>query len=224
MSIEQLACALSTRRGALDSARLRRWAVVAGAGLLATGAQAHGGADAGAHHAAAGALASWWAGFSHPYTGLDHLAAMLAVGLWSAMTARNWWRAPAAFAVLLGLGAVLAWAGLTLPAAEPMIAASLVVTGLLVTARLAMPQWAAAALVGGFALFHGAAHGTELTGCGAPLLALIGMVMGTMGLHLIGATAGLLLRGRGHWLARMAGAAVGAFGLVSLLPALGLAI
>jgi urease accessory protein len=177
---------------------------------------AHVGADAGGHHD------GFRTGFMHPFTGTDHLVAMLAVGVWSALAAaQTGWRslaaAPLSFAALLLLGAVLALGGLSLPAVEPMIAVSLLVLGLLVATRQALPMAAGAALVGGFALFHGAAHGSELAG-GA---ALAGMVLATVLLHGAGLWIGLLIsrqrRERSVWLARAAGLASAAFGAALLL-------
>ena len=165
-------------------------------------ALAHVGADAGDHH---GLLA----GFAHPLTGLDHLAAMLAVGVWSALTSRRIWAAPLAFAGLLLAGALLAQAGVAFPGVEPMIAASMLVVGLLLAAQVRLPEAMGALLVGAFALFHGAAHGQELAGH----TALLGMVAGTAVLHLSGMGLGWLLRSRGTWWPRLAGAAVALFGL-----------
>ncbi len=165
-------------------------------------ALAHVGADAGGHH---GLLT----GFSHPLTGLDHLAAMLAVGFWSALTTRRVWAAPLAFAGLLLAGALLAQAGIAFPGIEPMIAASMLVVGLLLAAQVRLPEAAGALLVGAFALFHGAAHGQELAGT----TALLGMVAGTAVLHLIGMGLGLMMRTRAAWLPRLAGAAVALFGM-----------
>lgn len=165
-------------------------------------ALAHVGADAGGHH-------GLMSGFLHPVTGLDHLAAMLAVGVWSALTTRRIWAAPLAFALTLLSGALLAQAGVALPAIEPMIAASMLVMGLLLVAHVRLPETVGAVLVGAFALFHGAAHGQELGGT----LALLGMVAGTLSLHLAGMGMGLLLRQRSPWLARVAGATVALSGL-----------
>lgn len=170
-------------------------------------------------HEGHGAHASGFAaGFAHPFTGLDHLAAMLAVGVWSAMTATNPRRAlaaPLAFATLLLAGALLGAAGVALPAVEPMIATSLLALGLLLAARATLPGAAGALLVGGFALFHGAAHGGELAGAGA----LAGMVLATGALHATGLGLGLALKApRTAWLARAAGAGVAAFGVALLWP------
>jgi hypothetical protein len=120
-------------------ARLFRAALFALASALPLWAAAHTGADAGAHHPA-----GFLDGLVHPLAGPDHLAAMLAVGCWSALTARRIWLAPLAFAAMLLVGALMGLAGLNLPAVEPVIAASLLVLGLLVAARTQLPATAAA--------------------------------------------------------------------------------
>ncbi|MCU7371958.1 HupE/UreJ family protein [Paucibacter sp. O1-1] len=148
-------------------------------------------------------------GISHPFTGLDHLAAMLAVGIWSAGTPRRQWLAPLVFTLMLLAGALLAQSGLHFPAVEPMIAGSLLVVGALLMSPQQLPVAAAALAMGGFALFHGAAHGQELSGTGA----LAGMVLGTALLHGLGIGLGLALRKGSLWLPRLSGAAVALFGM-----------
>lgn len=154
-------------------------------------------------------------GLLHPFTGLDHLAAMLAVGFWSALSARRLWTAPLAFAAMLLAGAVLGLAGIELPAVEPMIAASLLVLGLLVALRTRLPAALAAVLVGLFAIFHGAAHGTELAGAAHIWAPLAGMLVTTLALHATGLGLGWALR-HSAWVARLAGAGVAAFGVTLL--------
>lgn len=174
-------------------------------------ALAHAGHDAGGHHGFA-------AGLEHPFTGLDHLMAMLAVGLWGALTAAPGdrgalLRAPLAFAGMLLIGALAASAGLALPAVESMIAASLLALGLLLALRLSLPAAVGVALVGGFAVFHGAAHGQELSGWQA----LAGMLLGTVLLHALGLALGRLLRDRSVWWTRLAGAAAAGVGVAALI-------
>jgi urease accessory protein len=183
--------------------------------LACTLAVAHTGNDAAAHHGVADAFV---AGLAHPFTGPDHLAAMWAVGMWSALTARLVWLAPLAFAATLLVGALLGFAGLSLPALEQTIAASLLVLGLLLATRAALPAAAGAALAAGFALFHGVAHGQEL---GGPFgnWALCGMLAATVGLHCTGIALGLAMRRRNPWLTRGAGAGVVVFGLSLLFAA-----
>jgi urease accessory protein len=176
-------------------------------------ARAHTGVDGGLHHG----LVS---GFLHPLTGADHLAAMVAVGLWSALTARRAWPdllwAPLGFAVMLLAGALAGLGGLQLPAVEPMIAASLLVIGLLVVTQQRLPALAAAMLVGVFAVFHGVAHGQELAGESGAALTLAGMLAATVLLHIAGIAIGWSLRNGHRWLPRLAGAAVAAFGVALL--------
>ncbi|GKS96972.1 HupE/UreJ family protein [Acidovorax sp. SUPP2825] len=170
----------------------------------------HGAQDA--LHADAGFLD----GLVHPFTGLDHLAAMLAVGVWSALAVRPVWLAPAAFVALLVAGATAGFLGVAVPAVEPMIAASLLVLGLLVAWRrhLALPL--AAGLAGAFAFFHGAAHGTELGGSGQ-WLALAGMVIATATLHAAGIALGHAVVARHRWLAVAAGASTALLGATLLV-------
>lgn len=180
---------------------------------LPTLALAHTGAADGHAHV------RFFDGLLHPVTGADHLAAMLAVGAWSALALRPPWAAPLAFVALLLAGALAGLSGLSgfhLPAVEPMIAASLLVIGLLMATRARLPVALAAALVGGFALFHGVAHGAELAGEGAAA-ALGGMVLGTAVLHVAGIGIGQAVLARQRWLRAASGAAVAALGSVMLL-------
>jgi urease accessory protein len=162
----------------------------------------------------------WLTGFLHPLTGLDHLAAMVAVGLWSALAARRAWPdllwAPLGFAAMLLVGALLGLQGIQLPAVEPMIAVSLLVIGLLVLTRWHVPGAAAAALVGVFAVFHGLAHGYELAGDANALPTVAGMLTATLLLHGAGLAAGWALRHASVWVPRLAGAGVALFGLALL--------
>lgn len=202
------------------------WAAGLAAATLASVAQAHVGADGLAH--SHGAFDSFTAAAVHPLTGLDHLAAMVSVGLWSALSlgdqsmpstsAKRLLSAPLAFAATLLVGALMALNGVTLPGVEPMIAASLLALGLLVATRTQLPMGVGTALVAGFALFHGLAHGQELGGhAGA---ALTGMVLSTLVLHTAGIGLGLALRQRSRWLPRIAGMGVAALGLGLLSPAI----
>jgi urease accessory protein len=156
--------------------------------------------------------AGFLAGLAHPLTGADHLAAMLAVGLWAvSLSGRALWLVPASFVALLAAGAVLGGFGLALPAVEPMIALSVVALGLAAAVRVQAPVAAAAALVGGFALFHGQAHGAEMPALASPLLYGAGFVVATAALH----AAGIVL-GRTAWLGRTVGPAIAGYGLLLL--------
>ena len=102
-------------------------------------------------------------GFTHPFTGLDHMLAMVAVGLWAGLNGgRALWAWPAAFVGVMVLGGALGIAGVAVPMVEPGILASVVVLGLLVLAAAQLPVAAGAVLVAAFALLHGHAHGAEL--------------------------------------------------------------
>lgn len=190
--------------------------------MLSTSAMAHTGGD---HLHTHDALGSFMSGALHPMGGLDHLAAMLSVGLWTALgagvgttRATQLWTAPLAFAATLLLGALLALGGVQLPGVEPMIAASLLVVGLLVASRTQLSIGAGAGLVATFALFHGLAHGQELGG--HAMAALAGMVLSTMALHACGMALGLALQKRSHWWSRLAGGTVAGFGISLLSPVL----
>jgi urease accessory protein len=186
-------------------------ALLIAAGLgLSTLASAHLGTDLGNHHPVA-----WIEGFVHPFTGLDHLGAMLAVGFWSAFSTRRVWLAPLAFASMLLVGALMGLSGITLAALEPLVAATVLALGLMVSTRAQLPALAATALVGGFAIFHGMAHGVELSP-GEPLAALAGMVAGTAVLHGMGLAAGLALRAHSPWWPRVTGLALTLWGSVLL--------
>ena len=204
--------------------------LMAGATLSLTAASAF------AHpgHDAATVGASLFAGLAHPFTGADHLLAMAAVGVWSALAATpkgqfgastsklDLLRLPLAFVAMMLVGAALGLGGVALPAVEPMIAASLLVIGLLVAARARLSAMAGMAVVGGFALFHGYAHGAELPATAAALPAVLayvgGFAVSTMTLHVMGIGAGAFLRRHAGWLARVAGAGVALYG-VGLLVA-----
>lgn len=193
---------------------MRSLLLLAAAAVVSTAASAHTGADAHHHFA-------FVAGLLHPLLGADHLAAMLAVGMWSAMAVRPAWLAPAGFVALLAVGALAGFAGAQVPAVEPMIAASLLVLGLLVAVRTRKLHtlWGTApavALVGVFAFFHGAAHGNELAG-DAQWPALAGMVLATALLHMAGLALGRLVLTRHAWLPRVSGAAVALLGATMLV-------
>jgi len=143
-----------------------------------------------AHPAAAPHAHGFLDGLAHPLGGLDHLGAMLAVGALAARAGRRAWLAPTVFVAGLLAGALAAAAGLAVPAVDPLIAFSLFAFGVLLAWHAPLAPAAVAVLAGGFAWFHGAAHGAEL-GAGA---ALAGMVLATALLHAAGVGLGLVLR------------------------------
>lgn len=171
--------------------------------LLALGtAQAHDG-----HFHSLGFMA----GLLHPFTGLDHLCAMLLVGVWSAIAMRPVWFAPLTFMALLLVGAVWGADGASLPAVEPMVAVSLLGLGLLLWRAQKLSLLQTFSLIGGFAFFHGLAHGQELGGPGQ-WPALLGMLLGTALLHLTGMLLGQRLCAKHRWLQRGTGLASAALG------------
>ena len=114
-------------------------------------------------HPGHGEAGSLLAGFLHPLSGLDHLLAMTAVGLFAAhLGGRALWAVPATFVAVMALGGVSGAAGISLPFVETAIALSVVIFGLMIFSGMAPPVLAAMALVGIFAIFHGHAHGTEM--------------------------------------------------------------
>lgn len=163
---------------------------------------------------------SFLAGFSHPLFGLDHILAMVAVGLWAAMLGgRAVWIVPSAFVGTMAVGFALAMAGVGLPFVEPAILTSVVVLGLVIAAAIQPPAAAGAILVGAFALFHGHAHGGEL-GTATAWPYLFGFAIATALLHAIGTALGLALgsgaglrRDTGRVLARTLGGVTALLGI-----------
>lgn len=181
------------------------------AGIVAAGpAAAHTGVGS-AHGFAAGVL--------HPLLGLDHLLAMVAVGLLAALAGgRHLWALPAAFVAVMVAGGALGVAGVMLPGLELWIVASVVVLGAAVAAALRGPVVIAAAAVGVFALAHGVAHGAEMPATANGLAYGAGFALATATLHAAGLGLGLgLARGRLQAVTRVAGGAIAATGLVLLV-------
>ncbi|MEO3386996.1 HupE/UreJ family protein [Mesorhizobium sp. CAU 1741] len=142
-------------------------------------------------HLDPGEHGSFAAGFSHPLFGLDHVLAMVAVGLWAAMLGgRALWAVPAAFVGVMALGFVLSALGLPLPFVEPTILSSVVAIGLLVALAVPVPVGIGMAIVGFFAVFHGHAHGGEIGEAGA-LGYAAGFAIATAALHAAGLGLGI---------------------------------
>jgi len=146
-------------------------------------------------HPGHGEAGSLLAGFLHPLSGLDHLLAMTAVGLFAAhLGGRALWAVPATFVAVMALGGVSGAAGISLPFVEIAIALSVVIFGLMIFSGMAPPVLAAMALVGIFAIFHGHAHGTEMPVGGSGVDYGIGFMVATTLLHGCGITLGLAIR------------------------------
>lgn len=152
------------------------------------------------------------AGLLHPLLGLDHLLAMLAVGMWSArLGGRAKWLVPASFIACMLLAAGLAMAGLALPMMETGIAASVLLSGLLLVFSIRVRPLAGVFMVALFALFHGYAHGLEMPAQISPWLYAAGFALSTAALHGLGLLAGLQLRRR-QWALPATGTAIAASG------------
>ena len=161
-------------------------------------------------------------GFAHPLFGLDHVVAMVAVGLWGAFLGPPAiWLLPIVFPLVMAFGGVIGILGVPLPGVETAIALSAVVLGTMVALAARPPLWVAALIVGAFAIFHGHAHGAELPP-GADVVAYsVGFVVATGLLHLTGIAIGLLARWRaGRIAVRTAGGAIALAG-VAFLSGLG---
>jgi urease accessory protein len=146
-------------------------------------------------HEQAGVGGGLVSGLLHPLTGMDHLIAMVAVGIWGAqLGAPAIWVLPITFPLVMALGGVMGVLHIPLPMPEVAIALSALVLGVAVALRLRLPFVAAAVVVAVFAVFHGHAHGAELPGSANPLAYGVGFVVATGLLHLCGITIGTLTR------------------------------
>lgn len=156
-------------------------------------------------------------GFAHPFLGLDHLAAALAVGFYAArLGGRLVWQLPAAFLAWLAAGAVLAFAGLALPVVEAGIAASLLVLGLLLAMAVRLPPAAVLSAVAAFAVFHGQAHAAEWPLPTASAGYFMGFVSATAVLHASGVLLGRCLGAYAAGSARLAGVGLMAAGGIGI--------
>jgi urease accessory protein len=163
-------------------------------------------------------------GFMHPIGGLDHVLAMVAVGLFAAqLGGRALWLVPASFIAAMAAAGIAGMSGIALPLTETGIALSVIVLGGAIALRLAMPVAAAMALVGFFAIFHGYAHGIETPETASGLLYGLGFVAATALLHGlgigIGSLVGRLDAGYGRKLVRIAGSAAAVVGVALLANA-----
>jgi urease accessory protein len=146
-------------------------------------------------HTRGGEVLGFRSGLWHPVSGLDHVLAMIAVGLWGAQLGPPAvWLLPVTFPMVMAFGGMLGLMGVRLPGIEVGIAVSAIVLGLAVCSEARPRLWVAAAVVGVFAVFHGHAHGTELPPGADGILYSIGFVMATGTLHAVGISLGLVHR------------------------------
>lgn len=153
--------------------------------------------------------AGFFAGILHPLLGVDHLLAMLVVGIWAAQIggrARVW--VPLSFLTVMAFGACCAFNGYTPPRIEAGIAASLMVLGLFCASAWRLRLTSAMGITSAFAFYHGAAHGSELPLLAQPLAFASGFLVSTTALHLTGLLIGTLALRYSHWLARLCGVGV----------------
>jgi urease accessory protein len=159
-------------------------------------------------------------GFAHPFSGLDHLIAMLAVGVFAAqLGGRALWLVPGTFVTVMAAAGVAGMLGITIPYVETGIALSVLALGAAIAFAIRVPVAVAMALVGFFAIFHGHAHGTEMPAAASGVLFGIGFVLATAALHAIGIGFGILI-GRaagGRQLAQLAGGAAVVVGAALLV-------
>ena len=155
-------------------------------------------------------------GFAHPISGLDHVLAMVMVGLFAyQLGGRALWIVPLAFVSAMSVGGALGLAGIGVPFIEIGIALSVVVLGALVASNARTPVIAAVAMVGFFAIFHGYAHGAEMPANAAALTYAIAFLIATALLHLTGAALGLGIDKAGQRTGSAFVRVAGAFGLVA---------
>lgn len=166
-------------------------------------------------HTGVGATHGFAAGAGHPLGGLDHLLAMLAVGLWAMQMSRSQparaatlWTLPLTFVGLMACGALLGATGIALPFAEQGIVLSMLLPGMLIAATVHLPLPASVLLVGLFALCHGHAHGSEMSGDAGGLAYAVGFLLTTAGLHAAGIGLGALLQRLAPAALRVLGASI----------------
>ena len=155
-------------------------------------------------HMDSGSITGFTGGFVHPWSGMDHIIAMLAVGIWGAQLGKPAiWLLPVTFPLVMALGGFFGLIGVPVPGGESTVevgvAVSGVILGAMVLASARPPMLIAAVLVGAFGMFHGYAHGHELPAADdkmmVGLLYSIGFVIATGTLHGLGITIGLIH----HW-------------------------
>ena len=173
-------------------------------------------------HDSTGLAGGFAAGFTHPLSGIDHMLAMVAVGIWGAFLGRPLiYALPMLFPSAMALGGGIGMAGIPIPPVELGIAISVVVLGAMIFFALRLPVVVACAIVAIFALFHGYAHGMELPSAADPIGYSAGFVLCTGLLHLAGIALGTLrVLPAGTWALRGAGGAMALIGVWFTVAAL----
>jgi len=133
------------------------------------------------------------AGLEHPVFGLDHVVAMVAVGLWGAQLRQPAiWILPVTFPLVMSFGGILGGLGVPIPGIEIGIAVSAIVLGAMIALAARPPLWGAGVIVGVFAIFHGYAHGAELPESANAISYAMGFVIATGSLHVLGILIGVI--------------------------------
>jgi urease accessory protein len=173
-------------------------------------------------HQRGGEVIGFASGFVHPISGLDHILAMVAVGMWGAqLGAPAIWVLPVVFPMVMALGGMMGLMGIKQPGIELCIALSALALGFAVFREARPKLWISATIVGAFAIAHGHAHGTELPTGASGVLYSIGFVMATGLLHALGIGIGLVHRWTAGRIAlRVAGAFVAMGGVFFLWKAM----
>jgi len=173
-------------------------------------------------HVESGEAGGFLSGVSHPISGLDHVLAMVAVGLWGAQLGiPAVWLLPIAFPMMMAFGGMLGLIGVPVPGVEIGIAVSGIVLGAMVLGEVKTPLVVSIILVAFFAVFHGHAHGTELSEGQNAMLYSLGFVISTGTLHATGIGIGMAHKWKaGRVMLRVAGAVVAVAGLTFLWRAL----
>lgn len=173
-----------------QSILMRLWLSVIAGALLPSFAYAHVGITE-----ASGFLH----GLTHPTGGLDHVCAMLAVGLWAAQTGgRSVWAVPLTFVSVMALGGALPMLGISLPFVEQGIVLSVLLLGILIAAPVRFPLWLSGSMAGLFALWHGHAHGAEMPALASGIEYALGFMLATALLHVIGIALSLGIQRLAH--------------------------
>jgi urease accessory protein len=174
-------------------------------------------------HMGTGLAGGFASGFEHPLTGLDHLLAMVSVGLWGAFLGRPLiYALPVIFPAVMVGGAVLGMLNVPMPPLEVGIALSVLVLGGCIAFSVKAPIWAASLIVATFAVFHGYAHGKELPSAADPIGYSVGFVLATGLLHVLGIGLGFLKDRPGGVIAiRGLGTFIGVTGVWFLYKAIG---
>ena len=150
-------------------------------------------------HVGAGEASGFMHGLTHPISGLDHICAMVAVGLWAAqMGGRSVWAVPLTFVSVMILGGVMGMMGISLPFAETGIVLSVLMLGILIAASIRLPLWLSSSMVGLFALCHGHAHGAEMPDSASVMTYAFGFILSTATLHILGIMFGLGMHRLAH--------------------------